>query len=157
MLNGVFSAFDVMVERHGLEKIKTIGDAYMAAAGLPVPRPDHAAAVADMALEMVAAIAELRTPDGSRLAMRIGIHSGPVVAGVIGKKKFIYDLWGDTVNISARMESHGEPGMVHVSQSSYDQLRADFELEPRGVIEVKGKGAMATYWLRSRKGAGSVA
>ena len=152
MLNEVFSAFDAMVERHGLEKIKTIGDAYMAAAGLPRPRPDHAAAVADMALEMVATIAKLKTPDGTQLAMRIGVNSGPVVAGVIGKKKFIYDLWGDTVNTAARMESHGEPGQVQVTQSTYELLRDDFELEHRGNVYVKGKGDMPTYWLRSRKG-----
>ncbi len=147
MLNEVFSRIDVLVERHGLEKIKTIGDAYMVAAGLPVRRADHTAALAAFALEMIEAIDTFDAGNGARLQIRVGIHLGPVVAGVIGKKKFAYDLWGDTVNTAARMESHGMPGRIHVSAAVYDKLRDAFVFEPRGSVEIKGKGAMATWFL----------
>jgi class 3 adenylate cyclase len=154
MLNEVFSQFDGLAERHGLEKIKTIGDAYMAAAGLPQPRSDHAEAVADMALDMLQVLAAMRSPLGLPLAMRIGIHTGPVVAGVIGKRKFIYDLWGDTVNIAARMESHGEAGQIQVSAETARRLQATHVLEDRGLSVIKGKGELQTFWLTGRKAAG---
>jgi class 3 adenylate cyclase len=150
-LNDLFSQFDALSERFGLEKIKTVGDAYMAAAGLPVPRPDHAQAAADMALEIQRLLATRTTPDGQPLRIRIGIHTGPVVAGVIGVRKFIYDLWGDTVNTASRMESHGIPGAIQVSQAAYERLRDQYEFEDRGVIQVKGKGDLPTYLLKGRR------
>jgi adenylate cyclase len=147
MLNEIFSRFDALAEEHGLEKIKTIGDAYMIVAGLPDPRPDHAEALARMALDMQAALDAFNAAHGTELAIRIGINTGPVVAGVIGTKKFIYDLWGDAVNIASRMESSGVPGRVQVSESTHDKLRGKLEMEPRGAIEVKGKGEMRTWLL----------
>jgi class 3 adenylate cyclase len=147
LLNQIFSEFDALAERHGLEKIKTIGDAYMAAAGLPSPRPDHAAAVARMALDMVAVMEGFQAPNGRKVQMRIGIHSGPVVAGVIGSKKFSYDLWGDTVNTASRMESHGVVGGVTLSESTHELLRAQFRCTDRGMIYVKGKGEMRLFQL----------
>ena len=155
MLNDVFSQFDGLAERHGLEKIKTIGDAYMAAGGLPKPRDDHAQAVADMALDMLHALDNIRTPLGEPLVMRIGIHTGPVVAGVIGKRKFIYDLWGDTVNVAARMESHGEAGQIQVSVDTARKLQGSHELQDRGLSVIKGKGELQTFWLTGRKAAGT--
>jgi class 3 adenylate cyclase len=148
MLNDVFTRFDEMARRHGLEKIKTIGDAYMVVGGVPSPRDDHAVAVAELALEMQSAIAALG--DG-RLAMRIGMHTGPVVAGVIGTSKFSYDLWGDTVNTASRMESHGTPGEIQVSDVCRDALAGRFVLEARGEVDVKGRGLMRTWWLRGLK------
>jgi class 3 adenylate cyclase len=150
-LNVVFSELDRLTERHGLEKIKTIGDAYMAAAGLPKRQPAHAAAVANFALDALAFASSTRLPDGAALRMRIGIHTGPVVAGVIGEKKFIFDMWGDTVNTASRMESHGEPGEIQITAASAEVLAGDFTVEPRGTISVKGKGPMETFWLRGRK------
>ncbi|HEY1014076.1 MAG TPA: adenylate/guanylate cyclase domain-containing protein [Herpetosiphonaceae bacterium] len=151
LLNVVFSLFDRLVEERGLEKIKTIGDSYMVAAGLPTPRPDHAAAIADLALAMQRAIGEQDGLGGARLLMRIGINSGQVVAGVIGTKKFIYDLWGDAVNTAARMESHGLPGAIQVTGAVYEHLRDEFVFEPRGMIEVKGKGEVMAYLLTGRR------
>jgi adenylate cyclase len=158
MLNEVFSLFDDLAECYGLEKIKTIGDSYMAAGGLPKPRPHHAAAVADMALDMQRAIAHFsarRNPDGwkggDELKIRVGISSGPAIAGVIGTKKFIYDLWGDTVNTASRMESHGLPGQIQVCAATYARLRDRYLFEERGEVQVKGKGAMATYLLMGRR------
>ncbi len=145
LLNEVFSAFDEMARRHGLEKIKTIGDAYMVVGGLPEPRADHAAAVAAMALEMHGAVG--RIGDG-RISLRIGIHSGPAVAGVIGTSKYSYDLWGDTVNTASRMESHGAPGEIHVTDAFRAALDGRFILEERGRVEIKGKGPMHTWWLK---------
>jgi class 3 adenylate cyclase len=149
VLNEVFSRFDELAEKHGLEKIKTIGDAYMVAAGLPVPRADHAVAATKMALEMGDALERVNQAQGTSLEVRIGLNSGPVVAGVIGKKKFIYDLWGDTVNTASRMESHGVKGAVHVSEETAKYLGEGFVLEDRGTIPVKGKGEMRTYLVRS--------
>ena len=156
LLNGVFTAFDHLLETSGLEKIKTIGDAYMVAGGVPVPRADHAAAMADLALDMKAELARLRAEIDAPLDVRIGIDTGPVVAGVIGKRKFIYDLWGDTVNTASRMESHGVPGEIHVSEAAWSVLRESHRLRERGVIEVKGKGPMRTFFLEGRLEASSV-
>jgi class 3 adenylate cyclase len=150
VLDDLFSAFDALAERHGLEKIKTIGDAYMVAGGLPEPRPDHAEAVADMALAIRDEVAGHVDPGGSPLAIRIGIDSGPVVAGVIGRRRFIYDVWGDTVNTASRMEAGGLAGCIQVTARTRDRLRDAFRFEPRGPIPVKGKGEMDVYLLLGR-------
>jgi PAS domain S-box-containing protein len=150
-LNVIFSKFDQLAELHGLEKIKTIGDAYMVVAGLPTPRKDHADAIAQMALDMQQAIVKVNAEMGEAFRLRIGINSGPVVAGVIGLKKFSYDLWGDTVNTASRMESQGIPGAIQVTASTYERLRDKYLFEKQGLIRVKGKGKMITYLLRGRK------
>jgi class 3 adenylate cyclase len=149
-LNELFSAFDRLAQRHGLEKIKTIGDAYMVAGGLPDPRPDHAQAVAEMALAMQTEVARRTDPSGQPLAVRIGIDTGPVEAGVIGTSKFSYDLWGDTVNTASRMESHGIPGCIQVTARTYQRLRVGYRFRRRGPISVRGKGEMVTYFLLGR-------
>jgi class 3 adenylate cyclase len=146
-LDDIFSRFDALTERHGLEKIKTIGDSYMAVGGVPTPRPDHARAVAEMALAMRAVVAQHPTLDGQRLALRIGIATGPVVAGVIGKRKLVYDLWGDTVNLASRMESHGVEDGIQITETTRALLCDEYALEPRGAVPVKGKGAMPTWLL----------
>ena len=156
LLNEMFSIFDHLAEQHGLEKIKTIGDAYMVVGGLPLPKLNHAEAIADMALEMQAALSQFQAPlerfnIGSKFQIRIGINTGSVVAGVIGIKKFIYDLWGDAVNIASRMESSGEPGRIQVTEATYERIKDQYIFEKRGKIPIKGKGEMMTYWLVGKK------
>lgn len=151
LLNDIFSRFDRLAEKYNLEKIKTIGDAYMVVAGLPIPRKDHAEAIAEMALDMHSEMMLFRQETKYNISIRIGINSGPVVAGIIGTKKFIYDLWGDTVNTASRMESHGIPDHIQVTADTYDRLKDNkYLFEKRGLIQVKGKGEMATYLLKSR-------
>jgi guanylate cyclase len=153
LLDRIFACWDELAARHGVEKIKTIGDAYMVAGGIPQPRPDHAEAIASMALEMQPGMERCAAAAGHRLQARIGIDTGPVVAGVIGQAKFSYDLWGDPVNTASRMESHAEPGTIQVTERAAEALRpAGFELEKRGIIEIKGKGPMTSYLLRGRPG-----
>ena len=154
LLDQVFARWDALAARYGVEKIKTIGDAYMVAGGIPAPRDDHAEAIAEMALAMLPAADRCAAEMGVPLTVRIGIATGPVVAGVIGRAKFIYDLWGDTVNTASRMESHAAPGTIQVSEDLYQRLRDHYDLRPRGTIDVKGKGPMTTYVLvgRTRRG-----
>ncbi|HBL61530.1 MAG TPA: hypothetical protein DDZ80_24835 [Cyanobacteria bacterium UBA8803] len=152
LLNDIFSAFDRLTETYSLEKIKTIGDAYMVASGLPVPRSDHAEAIAEMALGMQQEVKRFNERHNAGLSIRIGINTGPVVAGVIGTKKFIYDLWGDAVNTASRMESHGLAGSIQVTASTYNHLRDKYVFENRGLIPVKGKGEMMAYLLIGSKG-----
>lgn len=150
LLNSIFSEFDLLTDQLGLEKIKTIGDAYMVVGGLPIPRADHAEAIADFALEMQKIISKFYQATGEPLQIRIGINTGPAVAGVIGLRKFVYDLWGDAVNTASRMESSGLPGKIQVSAQTYEKLKGKYYLEKRGLIEVKGKGQMETFWLISK-------
>lgn len=147
LLDRVFTRFDELADRHGVEKIKTIGDAYMAVAGLPQPRGDHARAVAMLALDMQVELRELNVAGVHEISCRIGVASGPAVAGVIGTRKFAYDLWGHTVNMAARMESHGKPGCIQVNESAYTALRGTFTLTPRGTIDIKGAGPTRTWFL----------
>lgn len=146
-LDDIFRRFDALAERHGLEKIKTIGDCYMVVAGLPDFREDHASVLADMAIDMQDAVDDFNRDRDLELQIRVGINSGPVVAGVIGQKKFIYDLWGDTVNTASRMESHGVPGRIQITEATRQLLPADYPTEERGMISVKGKGKVRSYFL----------
>lgn len=151
LLNKIFSAFDWLSQHHGVEKIKTIGDSYMVVGGLPTPQHNHAEAIAEMALDMLDEIARFNIQTGESLSMRMGINTGPVVAGVIGTNKFIYDLWGDTVNIASRMESQGIAGSIQVTAETYDLLQDKYLFKERGVIPIKGKGEVTTYLLIGRK------
>ena len=155
ILDRLFSDFDALVERNGLEKIKTIGDCYMAAAGVPEPSPDHARRAALLALDMREAIAGSAAGNGFDLQLRIGINSGPLVAGVIGSKRFLYDLWGDAVNTASRMESLGTPGEIQITKETYELLKDEFVCRPRGTIQVKGKGEMETWYLVGPRPIGS--
>ncbi|MDX1414217.1 MAG: adenylate/guanylate cyclase domain-containing protein [Candidatus Promineifilaceae bacterium] len=150
-LNEVFLMFDDLVDKFGLEKIRTIGDNYMVAAGVPLPRAGHACAMTDFALEMQRAVQNIRPLAGKKMAFRVGIHTGPLVAGVIGRTKYQYDLWGDTVNIASRMESHSEAGKVHISAATYALIKDSFNCAGRGHIPVKGKGEMETWFVLGRK------
>ena len=146
-LNRIFSAFDALAEKHGLEKIKTIGDAYMVAGGLPEAQPGHVATVANMALDMLGTVSSLSREISEEVSVRIGIHTGPVVAGVLGKRKLFYDVWGDTVNTAARMEAFGSPGRIQVTEAVYKLLHREYAFEQRGVVDIKGKGLMRVYFL----------
>jgi len=149
-LDRLFTRFDELADRYGLEKIKTIGDCYMVAAGVPAARPDHARALALMAMDMLEAMSS-NDDVGRGHELRVGINSGPVVAGVIGRKRFLYDLWGDAVNTASRMESHGTPGRVQITRATYELLADEFECEPRGTIVVKGKGEVEAWYLNGLK------
>lgn len=152
-LNDLFARFDELVARHGLEKIKTIGDAYMVAGGLPWHGFDPHLAAARLALAMRASVKDLKRPDGAPVEIRIGIAVGPLLGGVIGESRFLYDVWGDTVNLASRMESSGAPGAIQVTAAFRDHLAERFIFSPRGEVQVKGKGAMATYFLEGEAGA----
>lgn len=147
VLNDVFSHIDDLAQQHGIEKIRTIGDNWMGVSGVPRARDDHAQAAVRMALEVRDFVARYRTPDGRRLAVRIGLNSGALVAGVIGKRKFVYDVWSDTVNTASRMESQGVAGRVQVSQATYALVKDDFVFEERGAIDVRGRGSLTTYFV----------
>jgi PAS domain S-box-containing protein len=152
LLNQYFTYFDELVDRLGVEKIRTIGDNYMAAAGVPTPRPDHAAVLAEMAIAIRDYVKDAPPVNGHRLDFRIGINSGPVVAGVIGTKKFQYDIWGDAVNTASRMESHGVPGRIQISEATRNLIGDEFICTPRGEIDIKGKGPMKTWFLEDPVG-----
>ncbi|WP_446350893.1 adenylate/guanylate cyclase domain-containing protein [Coleofasciculus sp. F4-SAH-05] len=151
LLNMIVSAFDRLAQKHGLEKIKTIGDAYMVVGGLPTPQSNHVDAIAQMALDMQQSLEHINTSTGKNFRLRIGINTGVVIAGVIGTTKFSYDIWGDAVNIASRMESRGQPDKIQVTETTYQRLRDKYELVERGFIRVKGKGKMKTYWLIGKK------
>lgn len=150
-LDRLYTTFDRLVDRHGLEKIKTTGDSYMVVAGVPTPRPDHVEAIAGLALDMRRAVADLRDPRGNPVPLRMGIAAGPVVAGVVGARRFFYDVWGDAVNVASRMESTDPEGRIQLPHNVYERLRHAFVLEERGEIEIKGKGLMRTWYLVDRR------
>jgi guanylate cyclase len=147
MLDQLFGHFDTLAERYDVEKIKTLGDCYMAASGIPSPRPDHATCLALMALDMLDAVREQGSVGSLGFELRIGINSGPVVAGVIGRKRFLYDLWGDAVNTAGRMQTDGTPGRIQITRGTYELLKDEFVCEPRGTVLIKGKGEMETWYL----------
>ena len=151
VLNRLFTRFDDLADRHGVEKIKTIGDAYMVVSGLPVPRADHQEALAEMALDICDEVVRFRHETGTNLAVRVGMSSGPVVAGVIGQRKFSYDVWGDTVNMASRMEAHGIADHIQVTSNVYSRLQDQYEFQERETVEIKGKGPMTTYLLIGRR------
>ncbi len=146
-LNRLYTQFDLLVDRHGLEKVKTSGDGYMVVSGVPEPRPDHLDAIASLALDMVDATSRIRYADGQPVPIRVGLAAGPLVAGVVGSRKFFYDVWGDAVNVASRMESSAATGHIQVPQNVYERLRGDFVFEERGDVEIKGKGVMHTWYL----------
>ncbi len=150
LLNEMFSAFDLLAEKHGLEKIKTIGDAYMVAGGISFPRPDHAQAIAALALNMQEEIGRLNQQYDTSVQLRIGICTGPVVAGIIGRGRFAYDLWGETVNLACRLESTGEAGKIQIAESTYEQLKHKYQFEPKHRIDAKGCNHLSAYWLGKR-------
>lgn len=150
-LDRLYTTFDRLVDRHGLEKIKTTGDSYMVVSGVPTPRPDHVEAIAALALDMSRAVADLRDPKGNPVPLRMGIAAGPVVAGVVGARRFFYDVWGDAVNVASRMESTDPEGRIQVPHDVYERLRHAFDLEERGQVAIKGKGLMHTWYLVARK------
>jgi guanylate cyclase len=151
MLDQLFGHFDDLAERYEVEKIKTVGDCYMAAAGIPAPREDHARTLALMALDMLEAVREQGAVGSLGFELRIGINSGPVVAGVIGRKRFLYDLWGDAVNTAGRMQTEGTPGRIQITRATYELLRDEFVCEPRGTVPIRGKGEMETWYLVGRR------
>lgn len=150
-LDRLYSDFDALVDKHGLEKIKVSGDSYMVVSGVPKPRPDHVEALADLALDMVETVSGLKDSRGNPLPLRIGLANGPVVAGVVGSRRFFYDVWGDAVNVASRMESTDSVGRIQVPEDVYQRLKNDFVLQERGAVEVKGKGVMRTWYLVDRK------
>jgi class 3 adenylate cyclase len=150
LLNEIFSGFDVLTEKHGLEKIKTIGDAYMAAGGLPLPRPDHAEAIAELALDLMADIDKFNRAYNTSIHLRIGISTGSVVAGVIGRRRFAYDLWGDTVNLACRLESLGQAGSIQVSDLTYERLKDKYRFDGSQTIEIKGRDKELVHSLCGR-------
>jgi adenylate cyclase len=150
-LDRLYGAFDALVDKHGLEKIKVSGDSYMVVSGVPRPRPDHTRALADFALDMANVAAALKDPHGQPVPLRVGMACGPVVAGVVGSRRFFYDVWGDAVNVAARMESTDSVGRIQVPEGVYERLKDDFVLQERGRIDVKGKGSMRTWYLIGRK------
>ena len=150
LLNEIFSAFDLLVEKHGLEKIKTLGDAYMAAGGISLPRPDHAEAGAELAINLRGEIERLNQQYNTSVRLRIGICTGPVVAGVIGCRRFAYDLWGETVNLACRLETTGEAGKIQIAESTYERLKHKYQFEPKHTVDVKGHAPLSAYWLGKR-------
>ena len=150
-LDRLYTDLDALVDRHGLEKVKTSGDSYMVVSGVPQPRPDHVEALASLALDMADAVADLKDPEGRAVPIRIGLAAGPVVAGVVGARKFFYDVWGDAVNVAARMETTDVEGRIQVPQNVYERLSHAFLLEERGDVDIKGKGVMHTWYLVGRR------
>jgi adenylate cyclase len=155
-LDRLYTDLDALVDRHGLEKVKTSGDSYMVVSGVPQPRPDHIEALACLALDMADAVADLKDPKGREVPLRIGLAAGPVVAGVVGARKFFYDVWGDAVNVAARMETTDVEGRIQVPENVFERLNDTFVLEERGEVDVKGKGSMRTWYLVGRRDAEAV-